>query len=77
MKQAAQPPAAPAPDGAELLRTAGHLPVMVVTVEGGTIVDVRVATRDFIMANLAVGAATHMGGNSCNASAGRSPSSSA
>jgi hypothetical protein len=52
------------------------LPVMVVTVEGGAIVDVRVVTRDFIMANLAVGAVTHLGGNSCNASAGRSPSSS-
>jgi hypothetical protein len=49
---------------------------VMVMIEQGHIVDVRVATRDFITAHLAAGSCTPNGGNSCNVSAGRSPSSS-
>ncbi len=76
MAAATQAPVVP-PEAVDLLKAGSTLPIVMVTIEQGHIVDVRVATRDFIMANLAVGSATHPGGNSCNASAGRSPSSSA
>jgi hypothetical protein len=77
MAAATQAPVVPPPAAVDLLKAGSTLPIVMVTIEQGHIVDVRVATRDFIMANLAVGSATHPGGNSCNASAGRSPSSSA
>ena len=51
------------------------LPVLVVTVDRGAIVDVRVATRAFITAHLAAGLFTHDGGKTCSADAGPCPSS--
>ena len=78
MASATQTPAYTPPPGAEdLLKAGGALPIVMVMIEQGHIVDVRVATRDFITAHLAAGSFTLNGGNSCNASAGRSPSSSA
>jgi hypothetical protein len=71
------------PETVDLLRAGGTLPIVMVTIEQGQIVDVRVpqggyalATRAFITAHLAAGSFTLNGGNSCNANAGRSPSSS-
>ena len=69
-------PASTPPSGAEeLLRAGGTLPILLVMVEGDHIVDVRVATHAFLTAHLAAGSLTISRGNSCNASAGRSPSS--
>ena len=42
------------------------LPVFLVTMEAGRIVDVRVATRDFLLANLAGEALTQHGGKACS-----------
>ena len=74
----------PPPEAVDLLRAGGALPHVTVTVEQGPSADVRVpqggyalATRDFIMANLAVGSAIHVGGNLCSADAGPCPSCSA
>lgn len=54
------------------------LPVFLVTVENNHIIDVRVATRDFLLANLAGEALTQHGGRTCNAgNAGGSRSRSA
>ena len=58
------------------LAVAAALPVFVVTTEGGRIVDVRVATRDFLLANLA-GDALTQGGKACKKDVGDSPSRSA
>jgi len=48
------------------LAAGATLPVFLVTMEGGHIVDVRVATRDFLLANLAGEALTQHGGKACN-----------
>ena len=64
------------PEAEDLLKAGGALPIVMVMIEQGHIVDVRVATRDFITAHLAAGSCIPNGGNSCNVSAGRSPSSS-
>lgn len=65
----------PRPDpGLATLAAAANLPVFVVTTEGGRIVDVRVATRDFLLANLAGDALIQDGGKACKENAGDFPS---
>ncbi len=59
--------------GLATLAAGATLPVFVVTLEGGRIVDVRVATRDFLLANLA-GEALTQGGKACNEDVGDSRS---
>lgn len=76
MTAATQTPISPPPEALDLLRAGGALPILLVMVEQGHIVDVRVATRSTITAHLAAASFTSHGGNACNANAGRSPSSS-
>ena len=60
--------------GLATLADGATLPVFLVTMEGGRIVDVRVATRDFLLANLAGEALTQHGGKACKENAGDSRS---
>ena len=46
------------------------LPVLLATLERGRIVDVRVVTREFLLANLAGDALIESGGKTCKGNAG-------
>ena len=76
MASATRTPISPPPEALDLLQAGSALPILLVMVEQGHIVDVRVATRATITAHLAAASITFSGGNACNANAGRSPSSS-
>ena len=66
MASATQTPVPTQAEAVDLIRSGGALPIVMVMIEQGHIVDVRVATRDFITAHLAAGSLTSNRGDSCN-----------